>query len=171
LRTLDFLVGTMLCLAESSTRAPEKTLTTQSRVPVRAATQPPSWDPTIRSPHGNPGSGRRKALPSSTTYARAFRSRSALPVEGSRSGRADSFGCHDATTRQDEQTAAKRMRSYGEEQHRRPSRGCRLRGQTSPVGRGCRRPLATSINGRPIKLYIYQSRTNQCAFVNIVRDD
>jgi hypothetical protein len=52
-------------------------------------------------------------------YARAFRSRLASPVEGSSRGRAGGFGCHDATALHDVQTAAKRMWSYREEQHRR----------------------------------------------------
>jgi hypothetical protein len=107
----------MLCLAESVIRAPEKTFTTWSRLPVMAATQPPSWDPTIRLPQGNPLSVVRKALPSSRLYARVFRSRLASPVKGSSTGRAGNFGCHNATVRQEEQTAAKRMRSYCEEQH------------------------------------------------------
>jgi hypothetical protein len=109
------LFGMMLCLAESAIVVPEKTFLTKSRVPVMAATQPPSWDPTIRLPHGNPRSGRRKALPSSRMYARAFQSCLTTPVEGSR-GRAGIFVCHDATVRHDVQTAAKRTWSYREEQ-------------------------------------------------------
>jgi hypothetical protein len=39
-----------------------------------------------------------------------------LPVELSSRGKLCSFGCHEAAARHEQQTAAKRQRSYGEEQ-------------------------------------------------------